>query len=95
MEKLPIVYKEPIAEITIKSNLSNTRYYKVCFGEVDWKQNGNKVLAAYVRVMLLKDGEMRYENYSAHMLVTPGKDGRSDFDNLMEALAELKHEYLT
>lgn len=92
--KIP-VYKKPIAEHTVVSNQSKTRHYKVCFGEVDWGRNGETELAVYVRVVLLKNGHMQYQNYAAHILVTPGEDGGSDLDIVLEKIELLRKQHLS
>ncbi|WP_062105431.1 hypothetical protein [Bacillus niameyensis] len=74
----------PIEERTVVSNQSKTRMYKVDFGKVHWGRNGETEYAVYIRVVLLKNGQMRYKNYAAYILVTPGKDGKSDLDNVLE-----------
>ncbi|MEK3909614.1 hypothetical protein [Oceanobacillus sp. FSL W7-1309] len=94
MDKAIPVYKTPIEEYTVVSNQSKTRYYKVCFGEVDWGRNGETEYAVYVRVVLLKYGQMQYQNYAAHILVAPGEDGRSDLDNVMEKIELLRKKHL-
>lgn len=94
MDIIP-VYKRPIDEHTVVSNQSKTRLYKVCFGEVDWGRNGETEYAVYVRIVLLKDGQMQYQSYAAHILVTPGEDGRSDLDNVIEKMELLRKEHLS
>lgn len=88
------VYKKPIHFYEVKSNQSNGRKYRVCFGEVDWGKNEETEYAVYIRVLLLKSGKWQYQNYTAHILVKPGQDGKSDFDNVMEKMELLKKEYL-
>lgn len=65
---------------------------KVCFGEVDWGRNGETEYAAYVRVVLLKNGQILYPNYTAHLLVTPEEDGRRDFDYVIDKMRAIKKE---
>lgn len=89
------VYKEPISVREVTSNQSKLRMYHVCFGEVDWGKNGNTEYAIYIRVLLLKNRNWHYQNYPAHILVTPDHNGNSDFDNIMEELNFLKNEHLS
>jgi hypothetical protein len=94
MNRIP-VYRKPIEEYTVVSNQSKTRQYKVCFGEVDWGRNGETEYAVYVRIVLIKNGVAEYQNYAAHILVTPGEDGRSDLDNVMEKIELLRKKHLS
>jgi hypothetical protein len=75
----------------ITSNQSNTRIYNVCLGEVDWG-NGKFEVAVYVQIELPKELK-KLKNYTAHILTIPGADGRSDFDNVMDVLIELREKY--
>ncbi|AKL96159.1 hypothetical protein CACET_c27140 [Clostridium aceticum] len=93
MSEVP-VYREPKVTYEIKSNQSKTRKYKVCFGEVDWGRNGETEYAVYTRVQLFKNGGWQYMNYPVHILVIPGKDGKSDFDNVMEKMDLIRKNFL-
>jgi hypothetical protein len=74
---------------------NGVRPYSTRFGEVDRGRNGETEYAVYVRIVLLKDGQMQYQNYAAHILVAPGEDGRSDLDNVMEKMELLRKEHLS
>lgn len=88
------VYCEVIGTEWVPSNQSKSRKYEVSVGEVDWSRNGETEFVVYVRVWLLSDGNWFPQSYSAHMHVTPGDDGKSDFDNVMEAQKLIKDKYL-
>ncbi|WP_018923563.1 hypothetical protein [Salsuginibacillus kocurii] len=88
------VYKDPLSKHIVSSNQNKGRQYHICFGEVDWGKNGETEYAVYVRICLFKEGIWQYQNYPAHILVTPGEDERSDLDNVMDKINELKREYL-
>lgn len=89
------VYKKPEVTYDVKSNQSRTRKYEVSFGEVDWGKNGETEYAVYTRILLIKEGQWQYQYYPAHILVTPGQDGKSDFDNVMEKIELIRKNYLT
>lgn len=89
------VYKKPIVAYEVKSNQSKARKYEVCFGEVDWGRNGETEYAVYIRILLYNNGNWQYMNYPAHILVIPGEDGKSDFDNVNEKIQLIKNEYLS
>jgi len=88
------VYREPVGVYEVMSNQSKTRKYEVSFVEVDWGKNGETEYAAYTRILLFNDRHWQYQNYTAHVLVTPGQDGKSDFDNVMEKMELIRKEYL-
>jgi hypothetical protein len=95
---MAVSYKKPIIERKIRSNQSKTRYYCVCLGEVDWTGKGKYEIATYIRIIIIEDGKPFYKGYSAHILMTPGNDGRSDFDNVMNVFSEIQESsrsYLT
>lgn len=92
MSEFP-VYREPMVAHDVMSNQSKTRKYEVSFGGVDWGRNGETEFAVYIRISLFKDGHWQYQNYPAHVLVTPGQDGKSDYDNVMEKMELIRQEY--
>lgn len=88
------VYRKPVVAYEVKSNQSKTRKYEVSFGEVDWGKNGETEYAVYIRILLFHNGQWEYQRYPAHVLVTPGQDGKSDLDNVMEKMEVIRKEYL-
>jgi len=94
MAEIP-VYRKPVVSYEVKSNQSKTRKYEVCFGEVDWRRNGETEYAVYTRILLFKEGKWQYMNYPAHILVIPDQDGKSDFDNVMEKMDLIRKNHLT
>lgn len=88
------VYPSIKKSYRVSSNQSKSRMYEVCFGKVDWGKNGHTKDAVFTRILLLKEQKWQPQNYPAHMLVTPGNDGKSDFDNVMDKIEMLRKEYL-
>lgn len=95
MSEIQPVYKKPMVSHGVMSNQSKTRKYEVCFGEVDWGKNGETEYAVYTRILLSNDGHWQPQRYPAHVLVIPGQDGKSDYDNVMEKMELIRKEYLT
>lgn len=62
--------------------------YHVCYGEVDWKRDGNTRPAIFV--LMSYGGRINYQS-PAHL--TMDSDGETDFDKVYEALTYLKVKY--
>jgi len=76
--KVPAHHKKP-----------NT-YYIVSYGLVDWDKNGDFKPAVYI---IMEYNGFRAYQQPAHIITEKNADGKSDFDNVMEAINKLKEEY--
>jgi hypothetical protein len=66
-------------------------YYRVCYGEVDWNEDGNKREAIYV---LMKYGEQITYRRVAHILTTSNAVNElSDLDKVLAAIQKLKAKH--
>lgn len=70
---------------------SQDAYYRICYGEVDWEEDGNMKEAIYV---LMRYGTtIRYRRV-AHILTTSNNPNElSDFDKVLAAIQKLKHTH--
>jgi hypothetical protein len=83
------IHLEPIEYIDIHApQHSEDASYRVCYGEVDWKEDGNTKEAIYV---LMKYGEKINYRRVAHILTTSnGNNDLSDLDKVLAAMQKLK-----
>ncbi|MFJ7859855.1 hypothetical protein ACIQZM_18545 [Peribacillus sp. NPDC097206] len=83
------IHKSPIDYIEIHApQHSSDAYYKVCYGEVDWKENNNLERAIYV---LMRYGtDIKYRRV-AHILTTPNNPHElTDLDKVLSAISKLQ-----
>ncbi|MBU8906513.1 hypothetical protein [Desertibacillus haloalkaliphilus] len=85
------VHKEPIDFIEVYApQHSADSYYRVCYGEVDWREDGQTEHAIYV---LMRYGTTINYRRVAHILTTPNPsepNGLSDLDKVLAAIQKLK-----
>lgn len=86
------VHKEPRDYIEIHApQHGQNAYYQICYGEVDWGEDGNTNEAIYV---LMRDGENRMYRRVAHILTTPNNPNElSDLDKVLAAIQKLKNKH--
>ncbi|PFU83462.1 hypothetical protein COK91_07000 [Bacillus cereus] len=86
------IHKTPIDYIEIPApQHSHDAYYRVCYGEVDWNEDGNTESAIYVLMRYGKD--IKYRRV-AHILTTPNKANElSDLDKVLTAIQKLKTKH--
>lgn len=81
----------PVKEIRVPaSHGKKNTFYIVGYGYMDWDRDGNLRPAIYV--MMEYNGVRNY-NLVAHITTDKNPDGRSDFENVMAAINELKQEF--
>lgn len=86
------IHKTPIDYIEIHApQHSSGSYYRVCYGEVDWKEDGNIESAIYI---LMRYGtDINYRRV-AHILTTANAlNELSDLDKVLAAIQKLKAKY--
>lgn len=64
--------------------------YRVCFGYVDWRRDGNLRPAIYI--LMEYQGKTNYQ-IPPHILTSPGPDGVSDFIKVMDKIAVLRDKF--
>lgn len=83
------VHGEPKDYILIPApQHSADAFYKVCYGEVDWNEDGNKKSAVYV---LMGYGDKIIYRRVAHILTTPNNPNElADLDKVLAAINKLQ-----
>lgn len=86
------IHKTPVDYIEIHApQHSSDAYYKVCYGEVDWNEDGNTESAIYVLMRYGKD--IKYRRV-AHILTSSNKPNElSDLDKVLTAILKLKSRH--
>lgn len=70
---------------------SSDAYYKVCYGEVDWNEDGNTESAIYV--LMRYGNDIKYRRV-AHILTTSNNPNElSDLDKVLAAIHKLQSKY--
>lgn len=86
------IHKTPIDYIEIHApQHSPEAYYRVCYGEVDWNEDGITESAIYI---LMRYGtDIKYRRV-AHILTTSNNPHElSDLDKVLTAIQKLKAKY--
>ncbi|MHB8062151.1 MAG: hypothetical protein ACYDG2_05865 [Ruminiclostridium sp.] len=95
MKKKQRVHKEPIESIKIPSSHGENINYIVNYGEVDWNKDDNNKRAVYI--LMEYAGLINYIR-PAHILTHEGINGRSDFENVWDAVTlkqNISYSYLS
>ncbi|ANC77202.1 hypothetical protein ABE65_010460 [Fictibacillus phosphorivorans] len=82
----------PVKEIKIQANhgKKNT-YYIVGYSYMDWDGKGKDIRPA-IYIMMEYNGVRNY-HLVANITTDKNQDGKSDFDNVMAAVDELRKEF--
>ncbi|KAB7707425.1 hypothetical protein F9802_06640 [Bacillus aerolatus] len=75
--------------ITANHNKDGSVKYHVCYGEVDWKKDGNKRPAVFI--LMSYKGRINYQS-PAHL--TLDAEEETDFEKVYKALTYLKMKYI-
>lgn len=86
------IHKVPINYIDIPApQHSDDAFYRVCYGEVDWNEDGNTESAIYV---LMRYGTNITYRRVAHILTTANNPNElTDFDKVLTAMQKLKAKH--
>lgn len=86
------IHQEPIDFIEVPAlQHSEDACYRVCYGEVDWHEDGNMESAIYV---LMKYGDNITYRRVAHILTTAnGPNELTDLDKVLAAMQKLKSKH--